>query len=171
MSNEINQQQAAADQKITEMVQQSRILEAYMNDTITREATVTKLIEEARLASSAVQNITDESEVESLMPVGVGVYMRALVPPVKKLLVNVGAGVIVEKSREDTVNYIESRIKEFEVALRQLSSQKQQIEMRMEQIQKQVNQMLQQSSSGSSSSSSSPSAKSQHNSYTHNNRQ
>ena len=174
MSNEINQQQAAADQKITEMVQQSRILEAYMNDTITREATVTKLVEEARLASSAVQNITDESEVESLMPVGIGVYVRALVPPVKKLLVNVGAGVIIEKSREDTVNYIESRIKEFGVALSQLSSQKQQIEMRMEQIQKQVNQMLQQSS-GSSSPSPSPShpssAKSQHNSYTHNNRQ
>ena len=168
MSNDINQQQAATDQKISEMVQQSRILEAYMNDTITREATVTKLIEEARLASSAVQDVMDESEVESLMPVGIGVYMKALVPPVKKLLVNVGAGVVVEKSREDTVNYIESRIKEFEVALRQLSSQKQQIEMRMEQIQKQVNQMLQQSSSATSSSAI---AKSQHNSYTHNNRQ
>ena len=166
MSNDINQQHAATDQKISEMVQQSRILEAYMNDTITREATVTKLIEEARLASSAVQNVMDESEVESLMPVGIGVYMKALVPPVKKLLVNVGAGVIVEKSREDTVNYIESRIKEFEVALSQLSSQKQQIEMRMEQIQKQVNQMLQQSSGTSSAT-----AKSQHNSYTHDNRQ
>lgn len=166
MSSDINQQQAAADQKISEMVQQSRILEAYMNDTITREATVTKLIEEARLASSAVQNVMDESEVESLMPVGIGVYMKALVPPVKKLLVNVGAGVIVEKSREDTVNYIESRIKEFETALSQLYSQKQQIEMRMEQIQKQVNQMLQRSSGTSS-----PTAKPQHNSYTHNNRQ
>src|SRR5919202_5025836 len=152
MSNDINQQQTAADQKISEMVQQSRILEAYMNDTITREATVTKLVEDARLASSAVQNITDESEVESLMPVGIGVYVRALVPPVKKLLVNVGAGIIIEKSREDTVNYIESRIKEFEIALSQLSTQNQQIALRMEQIQKQVNQMLQQSSSGTSSS-------------------
>jgi prefoldin alpha subunit len=167
MSNDINQQQAAADQKISEMLQQSRILEAYMNDTITREATVTKLIEEARLASSAVQNVMDESEVESLMPVGIGVYMKALVPSVKKLLVNVGAGVIVEKSREDTVNYIESRIKEFETALSQLYSQKQQIEMRMEQIQKQVSQMLQQSSGTSSPAA----AKSQHNSYTHINRQ
>ena len=143
MSNETNQQ-AAIEQKINEMVQQSRILEAYMNETITREATVTRLIEEARLASSAIQSVTGELEVESLMPVGIGVYIRALVPPVKKLLVNVGAGVTIEKSREDTVNYIESRIKEFEVALRQLANQKQQIGMRMEQIQVQVNQMLQQ---------------------------
>ena len=150
MSNETNQQ-AAIEQKINEMVQQSRILEAYMNETITREATVTRLIGEARLASSAIQNVTGESEVESLMPVGIGVYIRALVPPVKKLLVNVGAGVVIEKSREDTVNYIESRIKEFEVALRQLAVQKQQIEMRMEQIQGQVNQMLQQTGTGAKS--------------------
>ena len=150
MSNETNQQ-AAIEQKINEMVQQSRVLEAYMNETITRESTVTRLIGEARLASSAIQNVTGESEVESLMPVGIGVYIRALVPPVKKLLVNVGAGVTIEKSREDTVNYIESRIKEFEVALRQLAVQKQQIEMRMEQIQGQVNQMLQQTGTGAKS--------------------
>jgi prefoldin alpha subunit len=143
MSNETNQQ-AAIEQKINEMVQQSRILEAYMNETITRQATFTRLIEEARLSSSAIQSITGESEVESLVPVGIGVYIRASLPPVKKMLVNVGAGVTIEKSREDTINYIESRIKEFEIALRQLANQKQQIEMRMEQIQGQVNQMLQQ---------------------------
>ena len=143
MSNETNQQ-AAIEQKINEMVQQSRILEAYMNETITRQATFTRLIEEARLSSSAIQSITGESEVESLVPVGIGVYIRASLPPVKKMLVNVGAGVTIEKSREDTINYIESRIKEFEIALRQLAKQKQQIEMRMEQIQGQVNQMLQQ---------------------------
>ena len=77
MSNETNQQ-AAIEQKINEMVQQSRILEAYMNETITRELTVTRFIGEARLASSAIQNVTGESEVESLMPVGIGVYIRAL---------------------------------------------------------------------------------------------
>ena len=143
MSNETNQQ-AAIEQKINEMVQQSRILEAYMNETITRQATFTRLIEEARLSSSAIQSITGESEVESLVPVGIGVYIRASLPPVKKLLVNVGAGVTIEKNREDTINYVESRIKEFEIALRQLANQKQQLEMRMEQIQGQVNQMLQQ---------------------------
>ena len=156
MSNETNQQ-AAVEQKINEMVQQSRILEAYMNDTITRETTVTRLIEEARVASSAVQSITSESEVESLMPVGIGVYVRALIPPVKKLLINVGAGVTIEKNREDTINYIESRLKEFEVALRQLASQKQQIAIRMEQIQRQINQMLQQASSTVKSPSQQPS--------------
>jgi prefoldin alpha subunit len=151
MSDDITRQQSAMEEKINEMVQQSRILEAYMNDIINREATVTRLMEEARLASNAVQNIADESDIESLASVGIGVYMKALIPPVKKLLINLGAGVAIEKSREDTLNYIESRIREFEIALRQLATQKQQIETRMEQIQNQINQMLKQAPAQSGS--------------------
>jgi prefoldin alpha subunit len=143
MSNEVNHEQSGMEQKINEMVEQSRILEAYMNDIITREATVTRLMEEARLASAAVQNIVDENEVESLTPVGIGVYIKTLIPPINKLLVNVGAGVTIEKTREDAISYVEAKIKEFELGLRQLLSQKQQIAVRMEQIQAQINQMLQ----------------------------
>ncbi|MGA9152376.1 MAG: prefoldin subunit alpha [Candidatus Nitrosopolaris sp.] len=143
MSNEINRQQSGIEQKINEMVEQSRILESYMNDIITREAAVTRLMGEARLASAAVQKIVDEKEVESLTPVGIGVYIKTLVPPIKKLLINVGAGVTIEKTREDTVNYVEAKIKEFELGLRELLNQKQQIAIRMEQIQAQINQMLQ----------------------------
>ena len=155
MNDELRRQQQAAsvEQKINELVQQSRILEAYMNDNISREATVTRLLEEARLASNAIQNVPNDSEVESFMPVGIGVYIKALVPPVKKLLINIGADVTIEKSKEDSINYIESKIKEFEVALRQLVSQKEQISMRMEQIQRQVNQMLQKGASSGSSQS------------------
>jgi prefoldin alpha subunit len=147
MSKGINpQQDNAIEQRINEMVQQSRILEAYMNDIVTKEATALRLIEEARLAASAVHNMAAGDQTESLVPVGIGIYMRALIPPVDKLLVNVGAGVSLEKSKQDAINYIEARIKEFEVASRQLAGQKQQIELRMTQIQEQINQMLQQSS-------------------------
>ena len=133
---------AATEQKINEMVQQSRVLEAYMNDVMTRQLTVRKLMEEARLASTTIQNITSESEVESLMPVGVGVYVKTTVPPIKKVLVALDAGVALEKNREDALNYVESRIKEYEVAGRQLEAQRQEIAMRMEQVQTHINQMI-----------------------------
>ena len=136
------QQLAAIEQRINEMVQQSRVLEAYMNDIMTRQVTVSKLMEEARLASTTIQNIKSDSEVESLMPVGIGVYVKTTVPPIKKLLVNLDVGVAVEKNREDTLNYVEARIKEYEVAARQLEAQRQEIAMRMDQIQAQVNQMM-----------------------------
>jgi prefoldin alpha subunit len=133
---------AAMEQRINEMVQKSRVLEAYMNDVMTRQVTVTRLMEEARLASTTIQNFTSESEVESLMPVGLGVYVKTMVPPIKKLLVNLGAGAAVEKSRDDALNYVESKIKEYEVAARQLEAQRQEIAMRMDQVQSQINQMI-----------------------------
>ena len=137
------QELAAMEQRINELVQQSRILEAYMNDVITRHVTVGKLSEEAHLASNTIQNITSESDVESLMPIGIGVYVKTTVPPIKKLLINLDAGVAIEKSREDALNYVETRIKEYEIAARQLEAQRQEIAMRINQLQSQINQMIQ----------------------------
>jgi prefoldin alpha subunit len=137
------QELAAMEQRINELVQQSRILEAYMNDIMTRQVTVSKLMEEAHLASNTIQNITSESDVESLMPIGIGVYVKTTVPPIKKLLINLDAGIAIEKNREDALNYVETRIKEYEVAARQLEAQRQEITMRINQLQSQINQMIQ----------------------------
>lgn len=134
---------AAMEQRINELVQQSRILEAYMNDIMTRQVTVSKFMEEAHLASSTIQNIHSEADVESLMPIGIGVYVKTTVPPIKKLIINLDAGVAIEKSKEDALNYVETRIKEYEVAARQLEAQRQEIAMRINQLQSQINQMIQ----------------------------
>jgi prefoldin alpha subunit len=148
MSSGMSGEQAALEQKINEMMQQARVLEVHLNEIISREAAVGRLLQEAKLASSAVQEVQAETEVDSYVPVGVGVHMKVSIPPVKKLLINIGAGVAVEKSREDTINYVESRLKEFEIALKQLMEQKHQVSLRMEQIQVQVNEMVQRATSG-----------------------
>lgn len=146
MSKANTPQKSAIEQRINELVQHSRTLELYLNEVLEREATVTKLIEEARLASYALQNISLDKENEALMPIGVGVYLKTNIPSIDKLLVNIGAGVTIEKTREDTLHYIESRIKEFEIGLNQLGDQKKQITSQLEQIQQQVNSMLHQAS-------------------------
>jgi prefoldin alpha subunit len=146
MSNKVNTNKSAMEQRVNELVQHSRTLELYLNEVLEREATVTKLIEEARLASYALQNIPLDKEKEALMPIGVGVFLKTNIPSIDKLLVNIGAGVTIEKTHQDTLNYIESRIKEFEIGLKQLVEQKKQITSQLEQIQHQVNSMLQQPS-------------------------
>jgi prefoldin alpha subunit len=125
------------------MVQQGRVLESYMNDVMSRQATVRNLLEEARIASATIQGISADAASDTLMPVGVGIYVKTTVPAAKKVLVSLGSsGVTIEKSRDDALNYVEARIKEFEVAMRQLEGQRQQIAMQMEQVQEQVNMML-----------------------------
>ena len=41
------QERAALEQKVADMVQQSKMLESYLNDILTRESALSRLIEEA----------------------------------------------------------------------------------------------------------------------------
>ena len=141
-------QQRMMEQQLNEMAQQSRVLEAYMNDVTNRQAAIGRKLEEARIASATIQGINSEVDVETLMPVGIGVYVKTMVPPVKKVIVNLGSGVAMEKSREDALNFVEARIKEYDVAVRQLEGQRQEIAMRMEQMRGQINSMLRSSQQG-----------------------
>ena len=144
-SRDNSKDQISAEQKISEMLQQSKILEAYMNDIITKESTVTRLITEAHLASEAIQELSSNNQEESLVPIGIGVYLKVTVPQVRNLLVNVGSGVTIEKSKENAKNYVELKIKEFDLAFKQLQSQKEQIAIRMNQLQNEVNTEMQKS--------------------------
>ena len=99
-SRENSNNQISSEQKISEMLQQSKILEAYMNDILTKEATVTRLITEAHLASEAIQELSSTTQEESLVPIGIGVFLKVTVPQVTNLLVSVGSGVTIEKSKE-----------------------------------------------------------------------
>jgi len=137
--------QISTEQKINEMLQQSKILEAYLNDILGRESTVTRLITEAHLASEAIQELSTTNHEDSLVSIGIGIYLKVTVPQVRNLFVNVGSGVTIEKSKENTKNYVESKIKEFELALQQLQSQKEQIAVRMNQLQNEINVEMQKS--------------------------
>ena len=131
------------EEKIQALVAQMKLYEAYLNDIVTRENTVARLMEEGRLAIEAIKNISGQDAVQTLMPIGIGIYMQTSTSTNNKLLINIGAGVAIEKSKDDAVTYVESRLKEMEVALRSMMSQKQELATRMEQTRAEVNSILQ----------------------------
>ncbi len=131
-------------EKLQALVAQMKMIEAYLNDVMTREATITRLLEDGRSAVDAIRNISGTGDVQTLMPIGIGVFMHAAVAPADKLLLSVGSGVAIEKSRDDVVAFIENRMREMEAALRTVFSQKHELEMKMEQSRAEVNALLQQ---------------------------
>lgn len=131
------------EEKLQALVAQMKVIEAYLNDIISKEATVSRLIEEGRFAIDAIRSMSSTDSVQTLMPIGIGVYMQTSVAPVDKLLVSVGSGIAIEKSKEEAITYIETRIKELEVALRSMFSQKQDLAMKMEQTRAEANAMVQ----------------------------
>jgi prefoldin alpha subunit len=129
----------AMEQTVNDLLQESKLLEAYYNDIVSKESVLHRLYEESHNSYEGLLSLSQEVETNSLVPLGIGVYVKSAIYPVDRVLVNIGAGVVVEKKKDDAINFIEQRIKEFELATKQLSSQKQQISHRMTEIQNAVN--------------------------------
>ncbi|MBA3749914.1 MAG: prefoldin subunit alpha, partial [Nitrosopumilus sp.] len=119
------------EHSVNEMIQESKLLESYYNDIVSKESMLHRLLEESHNSFEAIKNLSEDSDTLSLIPLGIGVFVKGSISPINKVLVNVGGGVVIEKKKADAFNFIEQRIKEFETAAQQLYSQKQQISHRM----------------------------------------
>lgn len=131
------------EEKLQAIVAQMKMIEAYLNDIIAREDTVARLIEESRSAIDAIRSVTGTEQVQALMPVGIGIFMQAAVAPADKLVVSVGSGVAVVKSKEEAIAYVEERMKDLETALRGMSAQKHDLAMKLEQGRAAANALIQ----------------------------
>jgi prefoldin alpha subunit len=134
-----NSRRGVTEHSIDEMIQESKLLESYYNDIVSKESILHRLLEESHNSFEAIKSLSLDSDNPSLVPLGIGIYVKSTIHSINKVLVNVGAGIIIEKDKEDAVNFIEHRIKEFETAVKQLSSQRQQVSYRMMEIQNAVN--------------------------------
>jgi len=87
------------------------------------------------------------SEEKAQQLLGMGTFMKAKITNKDKVILNVGSGTAIEKDRDSTINYIESRIKEMEVALKDNAAQKQQVVASLEQGKQEMNRLMQPSRS------------------------
>ena len=132
-----------SEEQAQALLQQMQAMESYLNDLLQREETVMRLLQEATNAVESMKVITGNAEYETLVPVGLGVYVKAKINPEQKMIVNIGAGASMEQNRESAINYMESRIKELELVLQQLSSQRHDVSMKLEQGQHEMNKLIQ----------------------------
>ncbi|MCE2508588.1 MAG: prefoldin subunit alpha [Nitrosopumilaceae archaeon] len=84
-------------------------------------------VEEAAAAVSAIKSLRDGQESEVLLQLGMGAMLRAHLPSVERIPVDVGAGVVIEKSPDAAINYLEIRIKELKVSLEEMAARRDQV--------------------------------------------
>lgn len=136
-----------SEEQAQALLQQLQTLEAYMANLVQREEDVMRLLQEATNAVESMKALSSDSEFDTLVPVGLGAYIKAKVQPNQNTVVNIGAGAAIEQDKESAINYMESRIKELEVALQQLAAQRQEVGLRLEQGQQEMNKLIQSSRS------------------------
>ena len=132
-----------SEEQAQQLMQQMQMLETYFSDLSQRETTFLSVLREASSAIESIKSLNQKSESDTLIPIGMGTYVPTKISSTNKIVLNVGAGVAVEKDVPSAINYLEARIKEIEVALQDNSAKKQDAAARLEQGREQINQLMQ----------------------------
>ena len=124
-------------------MQQMQMLETYFSDLSQREGTFLSIFREAIAAIESIKSLGNQSDSDALVPLGMGAYIPTKISSNNKIVVNIGAGVAVEKDFPAAINYFEARIKEIEIALQDTAAKKHDAANRLEQGKEQMNQLMQ----------------------------
>ena len=131
-----------SEEQAQQLLYQMQMLEGHLSELPQREGTIMSIIREASSAIQSLKTIDNKTDNETLTPVGLGTFIKTKVVPNEKLILNIGAGIAIEKDKDSAINFLELRLKEMQVALQETSNQKQQISASLEQGKQQMEQML-----------------------------
>ena len=131
-----------SEEKTQQLLYQMQMLEGYFSELIQKEEAIISVIREASSAVVSLKAIDNKTDSETLVPMGLGTFVKTKLIPNQKLILNVGAGVAIEKDQNYAINFLESRLKEMQVALQEIGGQKQQVSASLEQGKQQMNQLM-----------------------------
>lgn len=132
-----------SEEQAQQLMYQMQMLENYFGEVTQKEESLIRIIGEASSAIESIKSISEKPESSTLVPIGMGSFVKANISSDDKFILNLGAGVAVEKDKNFTINFIEARIKEMEVALRDTTIQKQHVMANLEQGKQEMNRLIQ----------------------------
>jgi prefoldin alpha subunit len=139
-----------SEEKAQQLMQQMQMLETYFSDLSQREGTLYSVLREATSAIESIKSLSQKSNSDALVPVGMGTFVKTNISSNDKIVLNIGAGISLEKDSTSAINYLEARIKEIEVAIQDTSSKKHDAATQLEQGKNQINQLIQSDSQNKS---------------------
>ena len=131
-----------SEEQTQQLLYQMQMLEGYFSELIQKEEAIISVIREASSAVVSLKAIDNKTDSETLVPMGLGTFVKTKLIPNQKLILNVGAGVAIEKDQNYAINFLESRLKEMQVAYQEIVGQRQRISASLEQGKQQMNQLL-----------------------------
>ena len=132
-----------SEEQTQQLLYQMQMLENMFGELTQKESSIINIIREANSAIHSIKGISTQSESDNLVPLGLGAFMKTKVNSDEKIIMNVGSGIAIEKTHDDAINYLESRLKELEIALQDTNQQRQQIAANLEQGKQQMQSLMQ----------------------------
>jgi len=130
-----------SEDQAQQLMYQMQVLESYFSDFTQRENTLMNVLKDTTLAIESIKALGEKTESDTLVPLGMGTFVKTKISSNDKIVLNIGAGVAIEKDKEAAINVLESRIKEIEVALNETAAQKQEVAAKLEQGKAEMNRL------------------------------
>ncbi|KAG2477480.1 MAG: Prefoldin subunit alpha [Nitrosopumilales archaeon] len=135
-----------SEEKVQQLMYQMQMLESYFAELSQRENSLLNVFNEATYAIESIKGIGEKSESDTLIPIGMGTFIKTKISSGEKIVLNVGAGVAIEKDKDSAINFLESRIKEIQVALQDTTANKQDVASKLQQGKAEMNRFIELSS-------------------------
>ena len=130
-----------SEEQTQQLMYQMQMLESYFAELTQKENTLVNVLRDTKSAIDSLKEMGEKKEYNALVPVGMGTFVKSKISSEDKIVLNVGAGIAIEKDKDSAINFLESRIKEIEVALQESMAQKQNIAAQLEQGKAEMNRL------------------------------
>ncbi|MDD9842533.1 MAG: prefoldin subunit alpha [Thaumarchaeota archaeon] len=122
-----------SQERAQQLYEQVTALESQYSEILRQEAMLGTARREAISAAETLRGTAGGKALEALVPVGAGLYLGARVDDPDRVIVDIGAGVAMERDRASALDHVEAQIKGLDVALGNAADQKRQIAAQLQQ--------------------------------------
>ncbi len=134
-----------SEEQAQQLIQQMQMLENHYSQLTQQENSITNIIHEANSAIKSINETKVKPQSDNLVPIGMGVYIKSKIQSKDKVIINIGSGVAIEKDQSSATNWLESRLKELEIALQNVNLQRKQVAENLELGKQQMQNIMQKS--------------------------
>jgi prefoldin alpha subunit len=123
--------QPTAEETANNLLVEIRVLESTYNELTARQNLLERALLESRAALDAIKGLSEEQPTEVLIQIGGGAVLRSQPPSTDKVLVSIGANVVIEKPKDEAVAILEGRSREVEKTIMSIIGQRNEIAERL----------------------------------------
>ena len=126
----MSRQQPTAEETVNALLVEIRVLESTFNELSGRQSLLERALLESRAALESIKGLDGKSP-EVLTQIGGGAMLRSPPPATDKVMINVGANIVIEKPKDEAVAMLEERSREVEKTIVSIAGQRNEIAERL----------------------------------------
>jgi prefoldin alpha subunit len=130
------------DQDLQSKVVQMRYLEEYLEDLANKENVAISTLNDVQNAEDTVVELAKGKNLVTMTYIGGGMYTPSKIGVTRKVLVNVGENVVIEKNLQNAQIFLQEKKREIRDALNEVGQQKQQAAYALQRLREDVENKL-----------------------------